>query len=153
MSLKPNVYAVDWDLAEWRKWAGYWPIFLRTLIEQYIKEGGLQAITNKQVMEENQYFVAESATFQAPSAAKVLRGVLPPAEVKTLIVDNFNIRGGMKAWHLHYNNKIYVLNDKQAQDFANKAFAKCKEVLGNVKQVGIEEAAALAAFTEGKAVK
>lgn len=69
---------------------------------------------------------------------------MPTAKTKSLPLDTWHIRGGMKIWHLHLKDRIFVMNEKQAQEYANQAVAKCREVLASVKQVGYDEAAAVA---------
>lgn len=128
----------------WIKWPGKWPSLLDSLTERFVKDMGLEAISNELILQQNQAVIIESATFKAGSPIKVLKGVLPTAQTKSLHIDTWHIRGGMKMWHLHLKNKIYMLNEKQAQEYAQQAAAKCCEVLASVKQVGYDDAANVA---------
>lgn len=128
----------------WIKWPGKWPSLLDSLTERFVHDMGIEAIARDQILQQNPAVIVESAMFKGGSAVKVLKGVLPTATPRSLPVDDWHIRGGIKAWHLHLKDRIYMLNEKQAQEYANQAMAKCREVLANVKQVGYDEAANVA---------
>ncbi len=128
----------------WIKWPGKWPSLLDSLTERFVKDMGLEAITNELILQQNPAVIIESAMFKGGTPIKVLKGVMPTAKTKSLPLDTWHIRGGMKIWHLHLKDRIFVMNEKQAQEYANQAVAKCREVLASVKQVGYDEAAAVA---------
>jgi hypothetical protein len=130
----------------WKKWPGKWPLLLVPLIEQFINKYRIPELTIQQVLQNYEMVVIQSAAYKAASPAKLLRGASSAKELK--ILDNIFIRGGIKPMHLHLGDKIYLLDSKQAQEFANQALAQCKEILNNVKQIGFEESAALAGMTQ-----
>jgi hypothetical protein len=51
---------------------------------------------------------------------------------------DLGIRGGMRVPHLHFDNKIYVLNSDQWAKFSEHIVADCKAKLANVKEVPFE---------------
>ena len=66
---------------------------------------------------------------------QVTAGVAPTA--KTLI--DLNIRGGIRGPHLHFDNRIYMLNSAQWAKFSGAIIADCKAKLASVKKVSFEE--------------
>jgi hypothetical protein len=52
---------------------------------------------------------------------------------------DLGIRGGIRVPHLHFNNKIYLLDNKQWSQFSKGIIADSKARLANVKEVGFEE--------------
>jgi|WetSurMetagenome_2_1015567.scaffolds.fasta_scaffold113452_3 hypothetical protein len=61
--------------------------------------------------------------------------VLSPA--KALI--DLGIRGGIRVPHLHFKERIYMLNRDQWAKFSAKIIEDCRAKLANVKEVGFEE--------------
>ena len=71
------------------------------------------------------------ATGGAPVAAQT-------AEVRSAkapITWGGNKWGGMRGPHLHYAGEIYILNDKQWQDFSAQVLGKLKEKLNGAQKV------------------
>ena len=58
------------------------------------------------------------------------------------------INGGMKALHLHYENQIYLVNEKQWAEISTRIVADVKAKLTDVHQVGFEEGVMLASMFE-----
>ena len=67
-------------------------------------------------------------------------GVLSHAAAPTAkpFVD-LGIPGGIRAAHLHFDNKIYMLTDEQWTTFSAKIIADCKAKLDHVKSVSFEQ--------------
>ena len=57
--------------------------------------------------------------------------------------------GGIRALHLHFNNQIYILTDKQWADISQKILTDVKAKLSNVKEISFEEGVILASMFEG----
>jgi hypothetical protein len=58
-------------------------------------------------------------------------------------IDLNGTHGGIRAMHLHYDNKIYMLNDKQWAEISTKILVDVKAKLENVKEIGFEEGVTL----------
>jgi hypothetical protein len=61
---------------------------------------------------------------------------------------DLNIRGGITPAHLHFDNKIYVLNDEQWATFSAGIVAEVKAKLENVKEVSFEAGVLLGSVGE-----
>lgn len=70
---------------------------------------------------------------------------MQPATIKSFT--DFGIRGGNKA-HLHYDGKIYPLDNKQWADFSHQIIEDVKTKLGKVKEVGFEEGMLLGSMSQ-----
>ena len=57
--------------------------------------------------------------------------------------------GGIRALHLHFNNNIYILTDKQWADISQKILADVKAKMNNIKEISFEEGVILASMFEG----
>ena len=64
-------------------------------------------------------------------------GVGMGAPAKALI--DLGIRGGMKVPHLHFNDRIYLMNPAQWAQFSANIIADCKAKPANVKQVSFDQ--------------
>lgn len=62
---------------------------------------------------------------------------------------DLKIPGGIQVPHLHFNNKIYPLDDKQWTEFSKGIIAHSKATLAGVKQVGFEEGVLLGSVAQG----
>lgn len=56
---------------------------------------------------------------------------------------DLGIRGGIRVNHLHYNNRIYLVDDKQWSSFSRGVIADAKAKLSQVKEVSFEQAVTL----------
>lgn len=72
--------------------------------------------------------VATGGAAMAAQTAEV-RSAKPP------ITWDGNKWGGMKGPHLHYGGEIYILSDKQWQDFSAQVLGKLKEKLNSAQKV------------------
>jgi len=50
-----------------------------------------------------------------------------------------DIRGGMRAPHLHYNGKVFMLDKKQWNKFSETILAQLREKLNSVNSVSFEQ--------------
>ncbi len=62
---------------------------------------------------------------------------------------DLGIRGGIRAAHLHFDNKIFLLDEEQWGKFSDRVIADSKAMLQNVKKVGFEQTMALANAVQG----
>ena len=60
-----------------------------------------------------------------------------PNEISAMGVGPWN--GGMKALHLHFEDKLYLIDEKQWAEISVRILADVKAKLANVKEVGFEE--------------
>ena len=70
-----------------------------------------------------------------------------PAALNAVAYDGSH--GGIRALHLHFNNQIYILTDKQWAEISQKILADVKAKLSNVKEISFEEGVILASMFEG----
>ncbi len=61
---------------------------------------------------------------------------------------DLGIRGGIRVDHLHYSNRIYLLNEKQWTTFSKGVIANAKARLAQVKEVSFEQAVTLGSVME-----
>ncbi len=59
------------------------------------------------------------------------------AEIKAIGVGPWN--GGMKALHLHFEDKVYLLNEKQWAEISGRILEDVKAKLANVKEISFQE--------------
>jgi hypothetical protein len=52
---------------------------------------------------------------------------------------DLGIRGGIRVAHLHFENRIYLLDNKQWAKFSDSIIADCKSKLANAKAVTFDE--------------
>jgi hypothetical protein len=77
-----------------------------------------------------------------------MNGMLSPENAKTArAIMNLEIRGGLKVPHLHFHDKIYLLNEEQWAKFSKEIIADCKSKLEKVKTVSFETGMMLSAVT------
>ena len=62
-------------------------------------------------------------------------------------VIDLGIKGGLKVAHLHFNNRIYLLNDAQWVEFSAGIIANAKTKLAKTKAIGFEEGIALGSIS------
>jgi hypothetical protein len=70
----------------------------------------------------------------------------PRASAKRVI--DLGIRGGIRAAHLHFDDKIYLLDAEQWAKFSGSIIAASKARLENVKTVGFEQAMVLGSIAQ-----
>jgi hypothetical protein len=87
---------------------------------------------------------------EATLAPSVRRGAGPAMAPKEsaagphgLPLVDLGIRGGIRVAHLHFENRIYMLDDKQWAEFSKGIVAEFKAALGKVNQVSFEQAMVL----------
>lgn len=61
------------------------------------------------------------------------------AEAKTAKMNILNIRGGLKIPHLHFEDKIYLLNDQQWKEFSGKVIQQVQDKLSKAQTVSFEQ--------------
>jgi hypothetical protein len=61
---------------------------------------------------------------------------------------DLGIRGGIRVAHLHFNDKIYLLDAEQWAKFSGSIIANSKAKLAKVKEVSFEEGMALGSVTQ-----
>lgn len=102
---------MDWVSPIGGNWA--YMVQNRQLIGEFIQKNEIQPVT-----------IGAIATRAAPTASAVL---------------DLGIRGGIRVPHLHFSNKIYMLNEAQWAKFSGGIIADCKAKLAKVKEVSFEE--------------
>lgn len=60
----------------------------------------------------------------------------------------YSVRGGMKVPHLHLADHIYLLNDKQWQEFSGMMLKSIKDKLDNTNKVNFDQLMTLASAAE-----
>ena len=75
--------------------------------------------------------------------------VAPEVALTSKAVIDLGIRGGIRVAHLHFNDKIYLLNEKQWAEFSHGVIADCKAKLEIVGQIDFQEAIVLANVAQG----
>lgn len=121
----------DWNSPIGGNWA--YLVKNKKSIGEFIKANAIQAVAVKAV-------AAEAVTPRAAKAAAE-----PAKAAKYLDLD---IRGGMRVPHLHFNNKIYMLDEKQWAAFSGAIVADVKAKLAKTKEVSFEEGMALANLSQ-----
>lgn len=102
---------------------------------------------NKIFWASNAKLVAEFIRANALKPARIgLVSAGPMMAAKTFI--DLGIRGGIRVDHLHYNNRIYLLNEKQWTIFSKGIIANAKASLAQVKEVSFEQAVTLGSVME-----
>ncbi|MGB7622695.1 MAG: hypothetical protein WBN92_10140 [Terriglobia bacterium] len=61
---------------------------------------------------------------------------------------DLGIRGGIRVAHLHFNDKIYLLDAEQWAKFSGNIIANSRAKLERVKEVSFEEGMALGSVTQ-----
>jgi hypothetical protein len=64
-------------------------------------------------------------------------------------VDFNGTHGGIRALHLHFNNQIYLINEKQWAEISQKILMDVKAKLENAKEIGFEEGIILGSIFGG----
>ncbi len=64
-------------------------------------------------------------------------------EVPAKALVDLGIKGGIKVTHLHFNDRIYLLNDEQWTKFSTGIIASAKTRLAKVNAISFEEGMAL----------
>jgi hypothetical protein len=59
-----------------------------------------------------------------------------------------DIRGGIRLAHLHFDNKIYLLDAKQWAEVSQKIVAECQASLAKAKTISFDEALVLGSMFE-----
>jgi len=77
----------------------------------------------------------------APAARMV-----PGAAAERAWID-LGIRGGIRDPHLHFENRIYMLNAEQWARFSEGVVSECKAALAKVREIGFEQTVALGSLT------
>ncbi len=117
--------SVDWSSPIGGNWA--YMVQNRQLIGEFIRVNELKPVV-----------IGTIAARTAPAASALL---------------DLGIRGGIRIPHLHFSNKIYMLDDAQWAKFSRGIIADCKAKLANVKEVSFEEGMVLGnvaqTFTKG----
>lgn len=80
-----------------------------------------------------------------PSPIRAVSAKAAPT-ARTLI--DLGIRGGIRVPHLHFNDKIYMLNDKQWAQFSGGIITDGKTRLAKTKKVSFEQGMLLASATQ-----
>ena len=108
---------------------GNWVYFAKNLkwIGEYINANQIGAITNIRV-EIGKAAAVHTAAVTSTAAAHYL---------------DIEIRGGIRAAHLHFDSKIYLLNEKQWAEVSQKIVADCVAKLAKVKKIEFDDAVAL----------
>ena len=93
---------------------------------------------------------------KAPSAL-VLPGRAAESEAKgaadiAQFVD-LGIRGGMKIAHLHYGNRIYLLDERQWAKFSGRIVANARAQMAKVNEVSFDQAVMLGSVAQELAAK
>jgi hypothetical protein len=94
--------------------------------------GGVQAVhwvTNQESLKE---LTNKATLVNLAAAAKV----------------DLGIRGGIRVPHIHYDEKIYLLNEAQWAEFSKGVISKAKAKLAEVKEISFDEALALGSITQ-----
>ncbi len=81
-------------------------------------------------------------------APVVIAPVFAEAPVAAKRVIDLGIRGGMRVAHLHFNDKIYVLDAEQWAKFSGSIIAESRAKLENVKKVGFEQALVMGSMAQ-----
>jgi hypothetical protein len=92
-----------------------------------------------------------------PAQVNVIRGGVAAGGVEQMAVGHAAIgavayngtHGGIRALHLHFNDQIYLLTEKQWGEISQKILANVKAKLNNVKEISFEEGVILASMFEG----
>jgi hypothetical protein len=103
--------SIDWTSPIGGNWA--YMVKNRQIIGEFIKVNELKPVV-----------IGAIAGRAAPTAQALL---------------DLGIRGGIRVPHLHFNNRIYMLNDAQWAKFSRSIIADCKAKLAKVKEVSFEE--------------
>lgn len=104
---------------------GNWAYFVKNtkFIGEFIKNNRIQPSVIGQV----------AAEMAAPAKAHI----------------DLGIRGGMRVPHLHFNDKIYLLNNEQWAKFSDTIITDSREKLANVKKISFEEGMLLESVVQG----
>jgi hypothetical protein len=112
-------------------------------IGQLINKEKLTAVDVRYLMTPNQVNFALAA--QMPVAGAVAEG----ARSKAAVTEIFDIRGGMKALHVHYKGGIYMLNDAQWKRFTNLVVSDFKTRLESAGSISFDQALDIADTAAG----
>jgi hypothetical protein len=108
-------------------------------IGQLITKEKLTPINSRLVTTPNQVNLALAG---AASAATTATATMTRDVGKTKAISSatewFDIRGGMKALHVHYNGEIYLLNEAQWKRFTTMVIDDFKAKLETAKVVGFD---------------
>ena len=118
----------DWFSPIGGNWA-FW-IINKKNIGQFIHANELKAAKIGQVAN-----VAAGPALKTMTAASTTR-----------ILD-LGIRGGIRAPHLHFENRIYMLNSKQWSQFSKSIIADFQVALEKTKGISFEQGVALGSIT------
>jgi hypothetical protein len=103
------------------KCGGRWEFWVSQInvIEQFMKTAGKELIQ-----------INEAAHGAVRQEAKAASG-------KAILWDP--TRGGMRMPHIHYAGEIYILNEKQWEDFSKLAMQSLTEKMGRMQKVPFEK--------------
>lgn len=87
----------------------------------------------------------DARTLTTPNQVNfALSGLMAPAaelpKAKSAAVEIFDIRGGMKALHVHYKGAIYLLNEKQWRTFTGMVIKDFKAKLDAAGAISFDQA-------------
>jgi hypothetical protein len=86
-------------------------------------------------------------TGAAPAAATAMTRDVGKTKAITSAAEWFDIRGGMKALHVHYNGEIYLLSEVQWKRFTTMVVDDFKAKLETAKVVAFDTALDIAETT------
>jgi len=89
-------------------------------------------------MVKNRRLIGEFIQANAINPAVIAPIAAVAAPAKKTVMD-LSIRGGIRAAHLHFNQRIYMLSAEQWAKFSGDIIADCKAKLAKVKEVSFEE--------------
>ncbi len=120
---------IDWNIILGGR-GGTWAYFLknRAFIGEFIRANELKPAVIGAVSARS----AVSAKSAAPAKAFI----------------DLGIRGGIRVFHLHFNNRIYLLNEEQWAKFSGNIIAQSKARLAKVKEVSFDQAMLLGSMAE-----
>jgi hypothetical protein len=124
------------------RWSIPFPGISIDILQRYLeyfrelKEQGALEEFNRNTLTPNQ---ALYATLAFPEAGQTgisgfFRRIFTPTPTPFYKID-FDIRGGMKAPHIHLDGKIYLLNERQWAEFSTKVIVDFQERLDKAKSI------------------
>lgn len=105
-------------------------------IGQLIAKEKLTPVDARFLTTPNQVNFAMAGAAQA--AAETVKAEAAP-KAKSLAREFFDIRGGMKALHVHYKGEIYLLNDAQWKRFTSMVVTDFKAKLDAAGAIGFDQ--------------
>jgi len=84
-----------------------------------------------------------SEFIRANKLAPVVIAPIGAGRNRSAKIIDLGIRGGMRVAHLHFDDKIYLLDAKQWATFSGGIIANSKAKLANIKEVSFEQAVVL----------